>query len=568
MSDQEPFGVDGEQLEAIASVLFVTALPAAPNRTVHIDLPYDPSALGHRVAPELVRWRERRIAGRVRSWKRSRWISGGVGKLFSASKATDRQRHARLQAIFLPVSSVRLHWKSYVSAAWHPTSRGASRVYTAAHEAPGWSRLHASLSGYLADAARLNPRTELSDADRAAHVAADEADRAHDDDLFPVHLDPERLEPRTRWIARLILGPWPDDDADTDPLQGLPPLAQFDAERTLLPDWPHLQAYWAVHHMLLGHHDLAAEALAHDTHRYPPLPELRALAEAFASGAEPHQLVGYAPHRALRWATLGQRPEALSADAVASIEAEQADHQRWRDAAATALGHLATHRDPAISRGIEAWEAIADAPVPDQDALRQRVAVGETSHRIGPMQALLRAVDHRWLPFFEATVQASAIVDEEHPHGAPGAWVGLGAALGSFVPLHERFQATCRSAGRHRFLELALVADHFYADDGAEAFLLGELRDFVPEIGLGRHGTTSHATFALLRRRHPEALELAATFLRRGPTHGAAEPLLVELLAKVRAWELGELRDAVQALGRREVGRPVLKAVHEVLRGG
>ncbi len=515
-------------------------------------------ALGERLSPELQGWRDERLAARLRARDGEVWVAGGCARLFSATRARDAHGVARLQAIFLPVSTVCLTETTYVTASWQATEHGTSRVYGHHRSEPTAQRLHGSLAELVAG----------RDGDEAP---------ADDGEPWPAHLDPEALAGRTHWVTELLLGAQLTTGGSEglfyDRLAQIPAWSTWERERTLLADWPHLQAYWLVHHMLLGNRSAQAEVLAVADDRYPPIVELRALCRAFDEGAEPDQLVSHAALQALRVDLVAGSGAGMSDEAIAEVQAQLAQRERWAAQAASTLIHLRTRVDDGTQRALQAWDLLSRCAGAlaaserhlidvwacndtDRATRHGRLASGETTPLIRPMNSLLQEVDTTWLPLFEAAFALGAGVDEDHADAAPGALVGWGKALGSFSALHRAFQAVGRTAGRRRFLELAMVADHFYDDDeAAEPFLVAELHDFAKELGSREHGTTSFAFFALLERRHPEALRLARALCGRGPLNDATRPTLLALVDLVEARELGELAEGLQALQRRGLGR-------------
>jgi len=577
-------GRDGERLEELAAALLVRGYDEVTNESVVHEQLDDGALLGDRLSPELRQWRDRRLAPRLAAEGNQVWVPGGCARLFGASRAQDAQWLARLQAIFLPVSSVRLKGETYVTASWQPTSFGTSRVYVTHQDEPGVWRRYASLAAYLAaDAA--SDDDALDEAGRASLQAAIEEQSAADDADWPEHLDPEQLQVRTRWIGELLIGQHvtlfdTSNGLYYDRLAGVPSWSSWLAEKELLPQWPHLQAYWLTHHMLLRNRDAQAEVLAMADRRYPPMEELAAICAAFDEGAEPRQLVGFGPHQALRWDLVRQGRSGegtgvgMDEAAVAEVEAQIAARDAQQAAAEAALAGLRRATDDAaVVQALQAWDLLAScagamtdaeqqltelfAPdEPEQSALRMRVMTGETTALLRPLGLLLHFADERWLPVCEASFVAGAAVDEDHVDAAPGALVGWGKALGSFTALKTAFDGVCKSAGRRRFLELAMVADRFYdTDAGAEPFLLSELGDFAQELGSFEHGTTSFAFFALLKRRHPEALRLAAALCTKGPMNGATWQTLIALATAVEQWQLSELGEGLGALVARGFGR-------------
>ena len=572
-SEATILGQAGERLATLSGPLHEPTDAGA--QELGLEQEGDVAALGERLSPELRAWDALQPGLRLRGSRRAHWTPPCTAQLFPAVQARDAIRWTRLQAIFLPVSTVRVQREAYTTASWHATRHGTSRVYISHKSEPGLWRRHASLSGWVARTVAEWRRADVDGATREAYRRADAAQLAADDEVFPPHLDPEVLQVRTRWVAHLLLGA---ESTRHDPpgghydrLEGMPSYADYLAERELVATWPHLQAYWLVHHMLLRNREAQDAVLAVADDRYPPIRELRAIAAAFDAGQEPSQLVGHGRHQALRWDLVTAASPAMHTDAVAAVEREFGTRDRWLTETELARVAIAGGGSDDARKGLAAWdllcqsagrlgeaeEALLSALSDEQERerLRVRTASGETSPLVEPLRVLLETADPSWGPMFEAAFMAGATLDEEHPDAAPGALVGWGKALGSFADLHRRVQAVCRSLGPRRNLELALVADHFYDEPQAQAFLLEQMVDFVPTLGREERGITSFAGFALLRRRHPEALGLANAFMASGPLTDATWPVLVALVDRAAAWGLAELESGLQALVRRGFGR-------------
>ena len=238
-------------------------------------------------------------------------------------------------------------------------------------------------------------------------------------------------------------------------------------------------------------------------------------------------------------ATLGSLRERTDADTVAALDA-------W-DLLVLCAGKLKASE----GRLLEVFHE----DEAERSAMRMRVTTGETTPLTRPLRRLMEGVDADWTPLFEAAFTAGATVDEDHADAAPGALVGWGAALGSFEALVAAFEAICKSAGRRRYLELAMVADRFFDEPKAAPFLLREMNDFLGEIGDWERSKTSFAFFALLARQHPDAVEAASAVLSQGPMNGASWQTLLALVRRVEALELRQLVPGLQALVQRGFGR-------------
>jgi hypothetical protein len=570
-------GRNGEQLVSIAGPLLEADVDDVENERVGQEHVFDGGPVAERLSPELAVWLEQKLGPRLRD-DHGTWTPPACGMLFAASRAEDAWWMIRLQSIFLPVSTVLLRGEVYFTASWHPTRFGTSRVYATHQDEPGVWRRHGSLAGLLADTVAGDDELDLDAETREAYRAADAALGEADSDEFPDHLDPEKLQVRTRWIGELLIGQHVSLFDTTkglyyDRLQGIPTFDTYAAERPLVAEWPHLQAYWIVHHMLLRNEEALADVLQLADDRYPPIPELRMIAEAFEVGNEPRQLVGFGAHQALRWDIVKNDLGAMDPTATAEVAAQIAERDRLRAVADATLQTLTQRTDDATTGALEIWSmmgscagamkegetALLSAFYEDDEAarsaMRTRVTTGETTPFIRLFARMLEQVDQAWAPLFEAAFTAGATVDEDHEDAAPGALVGWGKALGSFSALAERFDALCKSAGRRRYLELAMVADHFYDDPKSEAFLLRELNDFLGEIGNWERSTMSFAFFALVAREHPDAIEAANAVLERGPMNGASWQTLLALVELAESGEHTALVPGLQALVARDFGR-------------
>lgn len=513
------------------------------------------------VGPELAAWHAQGLAARMHPPPEGAWVGGGCSDLFTARQLDDALARARLQALFLPVSTVCVTPTEHIVATWYPDEHGRSAVYAAGPDGALHLR-HDAIAGLL-DGTPAGERVQP----------------------LPPLFDPEAMVARTAWVAGLLLHGTVDDDA----LASLPSRAVWERERAHLGLLPHLQAYWVVHHMLLGDPEALNEALSFADDRYPPVPGLRALAAAFTAGDEPRQLCDPGPLHDLRAALAEASFPHLAPAARDGVVARAALRETLRSTLSATLAPLRDEDDPSTQRALEAWDllqrcaghlAAAEPQLLDgwvspgaaRDALHHRLRTGESTPLEHPLRALAEGVGPEWLDIGAAAFRLGAPYDEDHPSARPGALVVWGTALGGFDPLLEAFHAEGFSAGRRRYLELAVVADRWY-DGGAEAFLLTEMNDFARELGGWSHATTSFAFRALLARAHPEALRLADALLRRGPMNDATTPLLAALVDLAATHRLHDLAPALVALRRRGFGlgsprRQRLEAVCAALDAG
>lgn len=101
---------------------------------------------------------------------------------------------------------------------------------------------------------------------------------------LPSHLDPNALAKRSEWLVAMLGGRIFDPDALAD----VPTLRAFERERSLIATYPHLAAYWPLHHALVGNTREweAADALAAAS-PHPLVAELRSVAARLARGEGP-----------------------------------------------------------------------------------------------------------------------------------------------------------------------------------------------------------------------------------------------------------------------------------------
>ncbi len=473
----------------------------SPGSEEDLDVPLDLDVLPTR-SPELVRFAE--LAPSIdRCRYRGRHVPVCASGLDAAVATMDGTWLARIQTVFLPGSVVSLDDESLVVAAWMPDSRGCSATYGIHQDDAEFYVRSASIAAFVVDQLELDDddqtfavpaRTRTRWAAAAARLGAPEP--------LDAHLDLLALELRTHWIVNLLVGKHPDllseihlgKDLATAASQ-----ADWERERTLL-DWPHLQAYWLMHHAVFGDLEALAEVLAVADRRDPGVADLAGVAAQLLAN-EPVTAGFWNGDRVneVRLNALERRPELLSEAAKArvasdnraafeasdrleaalqTLEEEEENARlvgfmRWLMGAAGELGPyqegMARHEERgvdfimAMKNGrVTMWEQIYR----NMEALPERIA--ERPSRAEPMQA-----------FFEAAVARGATSPDDHPNTLPGGLYGLGRATVRDAAGFDAFWARVQDMafypdkfGPYRRLQMTLLAE-LYLEESQTA------KDFI-----------------------------------------------------------------------------------------
>ncbi|MFE7113438.1 hypothetical protein ACFU98_45190 [Streptomyces sp. NPDC057575] len=521
----EVLGRRGERLEAIAAPIRQEVAQedtegSAEQPRSDLDRPWPVrEVLVDRISVELERWTD--LAGTLSSTYRGDWQPAVTSSVGAAVGAEDGTWLARLQGLFLPVSAVLVEEEEIWHATWTAGPDGTSLVYCTDQDEPGFYVIHRSLAGLLA--CQVLKATDQGDAVVPAATAErwQRADALLDElpePECPPHLSVEALYPRTGWIVDHLL--------DVELEEGLPAAPGMDtwqSEREHARTWPHLQAYWLLHHLVFDNREELPFLLQHAERRHPAVAELAALVEVVMAGEE------LDADRASWWDATrvhGLRAEALDSDrADVMSEAARGRLHRKLGAGMTAADEAAALRDtlvasgdPAVAEAFEVWEALESAagileafekqgiqhvvPENEQSNAVLQQHRGETSTLLAFHVALAERVGPVFQPYFDAVVRRGTDFDEEHSFAVPGALVGLGTAMGDFAAFHARVNELIGAEllGRRRRAELAVVAVDQFAQPAAQEFLRGEATRFADHLADGRslYDTMSYGLFRLL----------------------------------------------------------------------
>ena len=226
--------------------------------------------LGDRLSPELAVWLD---AAEHRPTMRP----GVSSTVAAAVDAEDGTWLARLQGLFLPVSAVVVDDEEIRHAAWVAGPEGTSAVYYTHQDEPGFWYEHPSLASLLGGLLVRGDEGPRQRWERAVELLA-----RGEAPPMPAHLDVAALYPRTGWLTHHL--------TTVELAEGLPEAPGLDVwerERELVPHWPHLQAYWLLHHLIFDNRELLPYLVEHADRRHPAVGELASLAEAVLGGGEP-----------------------------------------------------------------------------------------------------------------------------------------------------------------------------------------------------------------------------------------------------------------------------------------
>jgi len=207
-----------------------------------------------------------------------------TSSITAAVRAEDGTWLARLQGLFLPVSAVLFEEEEITHATWLAGPEGTSEVYCTHQDEPGFWVQHCCIAGLLA-------REVLEEAaDGRAMLAGATRERWHRADAlldrlpepnWPAHLSVEALYPRTGWIVEHLLTVGLEEG-----LAEAPGIDVWEAEREYARTWPHLQAYWLLHHLIFDNREELPFLVEHAERRHPAVAELAAVAESVLAAAD------------------------------------------------------------------------------------------------------------------------------------------------------------------------------------------------------------------------------------------------------------------------------------------
>jgi hypothetical protein len=277
-------GRRGEQLATIAAP-FLRDVPVPHVEGSGLDVPWPArEVLGDRISPELDRWTG--LGGTLCPTYRGHWLPGVSSTVTAAVAARDGKWLARLQGLFLPVSAVLVEDEEICHATLAPGPEGNSLVYYTHQDEPGFWLSYQSLAALLAEYALRGTSyvPEIKPVPSATSEQwrqAGELLRGLPEPAAPEYLSMATLYPRTGWIVRYLLGVELEED-----LADAPRMRDWQAERENARTWPHLQAYWLLHHLVFGNDEELPFLLEHAERRHPAVAELATLADAVVAGGQ------------------------------------------------------------------------------------------------------------------------------------------------------------------------------------------------------------------------------------------------------------------------------------------
>jgi hypothetical protein len=474
-------------------------------------------ALAERISPELDRWID--VASTLpRQLPYGGYIKTAATPTVSAAVAAqDGKWLARLEGLFLPVSVVLTEDEQITHAAWAADPRGTSRVYRTHQDEPGFWPAHRSLAAFLAaqtiEISQYRPNV-LPGAVRERWTRADHLLDEEPEPTPEPHLSVQDLYPRTGWIVRHLLKISGEYD-----LADAPGIETWAAEREQATGWPHLQAYWLLHHLVFDNREDLVFLVEHAERRHPAVAELAALAEVALGGGEVS-----APW----WdatAVHGIRIEAIdkghtglmSAAAQSRLRAGLSTRDVAAAEAAAARAALLASGDATAAEVFEMWdllesaagsleaceEALMNKLIPEDNRMSYmlRQHTGQTSILFTFMVRLTEMAGPAYLSFFDAVVRRGIGYDEGHGCAVPGAIAGLGAAMAEFAPFRSRVEELLGAGGlgRRRRAELAIVAAQRFPQHAAGEYLIGEATRYARLLADGDNWIYDTAGYALHR---------------------------------------------------------------------
>ena len=236
--------------------------------------------LGERLSPELDAWLD---------------LADGLpdagGEFFGAADASvgeaiDREDGCwvgRLEGLFLPMSAVMVADEVIYHASWTAGTDGLSQVYYCHQDEAEHFLAHRSLAGLVAHKVAADEDFSLRPVFRERWNRVWELLRQEPEPVLAAHLDVLALADRLEWVVEHLLAV----SGEAVRYAEMPGTAVWEAEREACRTWPHLQAYWLLHHLVMGNTEELPELLEYAETRYPPVDELAGIARSVVAGGEP-----------------------------------------------------------------------------------------------------------------------------------------------------------------------------------------------------------------------------------------------------------------------------------------
>lgn len=488
----------------------------------------------------------------------------------------DDSRIAGVVGLFTGASIVGQQDELSYLASWAGSPSGASKVFHFHPEDwglwPAEPSLVITLHHLLQDDKRELADRRLTGDEAAAAIAELEALRERErHHVLDPRLDPERLFARTAWLVHLFLGhgaEWRHELAYAGTIR------DWQSERELVAEWPHLALYWLWSHVMLGNHTELDDVLALTAPSTSALVhESRDLVRALREGKDVRigirtgpvleqlreQLQDEAPP-----AVLGVRAKELRAERERST-LDAADEEVRLRASLEALAPA----DPKVREALELLVFLEEG-----GALRAPVLEKKKGLTIDQaVDRFVALVDQRFRPFILVKVRKAARWPDASPHATHGMILALAKVAKSFDELEQLVRAAgTANYGLRRLTELARAWGRF-SDPRATKRLADAARTYLAEVESWEVKTPPEALLVLAERDVPEAHELVAELLEKASFSGANASVairLAEAAGKLRSKRAvpGLLRAVERELGRIDDGTRA-RVVHAlVLAGG
>lgn len=449
---------------------------------------------------ELRRWNEAISRTAVRWGYRNGLFAAPCVSFSQALTVNDDGcRAARIRGLFLGVSPILEDAEELWQASWASTDAGFSQVWASHQDERELWPVSYSIADFVLEQYRTDhyftekePRVTIPP--ELAGLAAAEASP------LPEGLSIESLTPRTDWIVATFLseGDW---YVRGDGFEGAPAFSVFVEEEERVRRWPHLQAYWLLHHLVFDNREALVQLLPLVERGYAPSAELAGWAEAALSGRKiPSPLWKPKTIEGLRATAERKRPDVFSPAALERRRTAGGERRALLAEAGAAQDALADQQD-----GVKLWRAVSQNAGPylegaEKSAIqRNRKGASEQMNAlmlvrrgnfpvVGPaLRNLAQLADARWLPLARASLRLNAPLPEEHEDWAPGALAVLGAALGDWRTFAAETAAVLgpiEELGPLARLSAAAAALKLAPKDAeALAFLRREAERFLAQLG-------------------------------------------------------------------------------------
>ena len=476
-----------------------------------LDHPWDLSSLPN-CSPELIEFAKRCQHIDIHDY-RGAYANGCESTLTAAVGTIDGNWLARIQSIFLPGSVVNMDDESLVLASWHATAHGTSRTYTIHQDEAEFYHHSESLSAMIIGNLELgDEETEVTISQHTRNQWLAACSLTSEFEHFAPHFEVLSLEPRTHWIVNLLVGKNPDIISEIFLGEGLKTAATADdweREKEFL-QWPHLQAYWIVHHAVFANHAALAEVLEKTNPLYPGTSELAIFGKQLLAG-EAIEETFWNPDRVLeyRLQSLEERPDLLSEEAKAQL---LEDNKGLFAANATVKASLEELREDEENEGLVAFIEFLDSCAGSLDGTQEALSrqmeksidyfMSIKKGRVTPFEDVFARMDvlperieqkpEREAPLkalFEAAIARGCESPDDHSNVMAGDLYALGVLTinspADFDAFYERVQGMAfypEKFGRFRRLQIAMLAAvHQERSEIAKSFLKQEAARFAEQ---------------------------------------------------------------------------------------